>query len=654
MNGMQQKVYFPPNVAGWEGGLSGSTPTRSGALRPDRHAPAAALLELLQRRRDRRQLRQGHRPARQPQRDDRRGLGRQGTGDAQRPVDLGGDQGGDRDLRRHADHRDGDRGAAPATALRTASADSRRPRRTGDVTCAVSDAKRSSWRGSVTPLAADAADPVRGARRVPRRPLAVAPDAATPDAVGGRGLRVRLRRQGTRLGVGVGVGRAGRGRARANSLVLLYLAGGNDGLNIVMPNGNGDELAAANYAAYSNARKDIGRGVGPTVAGGKVGSWALPGQGDARRLAFTNAAISTAGGGDNADAAYGFDTLYGDGMGGTGSNLAVMPAVDALKFSLSHFDNSDIWFEASYDLNNKTGWLGRWIDEYGKPDNPLQAISIDSALSKSIRTSVNPVCAISSLPVNGFKLNGANAAAAGRRTSTRRSTRSRAWRRGRATPTWIAPARPTGWPTARPPRSTLRGAAGQHGGLPEREHALRPPAHRRLPAQEPPGHADHHDPLGRLRHPHQPDHVPGLAVQGALARARRLPEGPPEPRHRPSRLAAGVLGVRAPREGDPEHVVDRQRRRYRSRRGRPDVRSRQGRQGRSRVRVAGLPSLRPRAVEPDDRAQCPGQPEGHDRLPFGLSERDHGVAGRPEGHCEAPAGAHDDGTRSATWCEATA
>src|SRR3954449_11282356 len=189
-----------------------------------------------------------------------------------------------------------------------------------------------------------------------------------------------------------------------NSLVLLYLAGGNDGLNIVMPNGNGDELASANYAAYSNARKDIGRGVGPSVAGGKVGSWALPGQGDARRLALTNAAISTAGGGDNGDAAYGFDSLYGDGLGGAGANLAVMPAVDALKYSLSHFDNADIWFEASYDLNNKTGWLGRWIDEYGSDTNPLQAISIDTALSKSIRTLKNPVCAISSLPMPGFKV----------------------------------------------------------------------------------------------------------------------------------------------------------------------------------------------------------------------------------------------------------
>jgi uncharacterized protein (DUF1501 family) len=198
-----------------------------------------------------------------------------------------------------------------------------------------------------------------------------------------------------------------------NALVLLYLAGGNDGLNVVLPNGNGDELATGNFDAYSNARKDIGRTYGATVSGGKVGSWALPGLTNARQLAFANPAVSTAHGGDNGDAKYGFDTLYGDGLGGAGSNLAVMPAVDATKFSLSHFDNSDIWFEASYSLTNKTGWLGRWIDEYGTPDNPLQAISIDTALSKSIRTATNPVCAISGLPVNGFKVSGANTGGSG-------------------------------------------------------------------------------------------------------------------------------------------------------------------------------------------------------------------------------------------------
>ena len=67
-----------------------------------------------------------------------------------------------------------------------------------------------------------------------------------------------------------------------------------------------------------------------------------------------------------------------------------MPAVDAKQYNLSHFDNSDIWFKASNDQNVKTGWLGRWIDRNGNGTNPLQAISIDTALSKSIRTADQP------------------------------------------------------------------------------------------------------------------------------------------------------------------------------------------------------------------------------------------------------------------------
>jgi uncharacterized protein (DUF1501 family) len=195
-------------------------------------------------------------------------------------------------------------------------------------------------------------------------------------------------------------------------LVLLYLAGGNDGLNVILPNGSAD------YAAYSLARPFIGRGQGATPKGtdgkptGKIGSLPLAGPGGAA-LAFSNVTVSKNGGGDNSDArfafatggeAFGFDTLFGDGSGGPGSNLAVMPAVDAKKYTLSHFDNSDIWFAASNDMNVKTGWLGRWIDRNGSATNPLQAISIDSALSKSIRTAVNPVCAIPSLPMSGFTM----------------------------------------------------------------------------------------------------------------------------------------------------------------------------------------------------------------------------------------------------------
>ena len=170
-----------------------------------------------------------------------------------------------------------------------------------------------------------------------------------------------------------------------NCLVLLYLAGGNDGLNTIVPNGDAD------WTAYAAARGAIHRLRGPSTAD-RIGSTRLTGDaGDV--FAFANVVAS----GGNNDTR-GLDTLYADDA------LAIMPAVDALQYSLSHFDNSDIWFKASYSLNEKTGWLGRWIDEYGQTDNPLQAISIDAALSKSIRTARKPVCAIPSLSSLGFNM----------------------------------------------------------------------------------------------------------------------------------------------------------------------------------------------------------------------------------------------------------
>jgi uncharacterized protein (DUF1501 family) len=187
------------------------------------------------------------------------------------------------------------------------------------------------------------------------------------------------------------VAQAAEEAADKRAVVMLYLAGGNDGLNVVLPSGGAD------YDYYASVRANIKRLQGPN-AGGRLGSTPLPGPGSA--LAFANAVVS---GADNNGGTIGFDTLYGPGTGGPGSDLAVLPAVDAKKYSLSHFDNSDLWFEASADLNNKTGWLGRWIDRNGSADNPLQAVSIDTALSKAIRTAAKPVCAIGALPMSGFK-----------------------------------------------------------------------------------------------------------------------------------------------------------------------------------------------------------------------------------------------------------
>ena len=198
---------------------------------------------------------------------------------------------------------------------------------------------------------------------------------------------------------------------------MLYLAGGNDGLNVIIPRAD-----AADYAsllrprARSSTARRAPRRRTPTATRRRGSARTRCPAPAARRWRSPDPPSPSAGGGDNwakrfnftGTGDYGFDTLYGNGTGGAGSDLAVMPAVDAKQYNLSHFDNSDIWFRASNDVNIKTGWLGRWLERYGSDTNPLQAISIDTALSKSIRTSAKPVCAIPSLPMGGFTMNSQN------------------------------------------------------------------------------------------------------------------------------------------------------------------------------------------------------------------------------------------------------
>ncbi|HEY1480130.1 MAG TPA: DUF1501 domain-containing protein [Gaiellales bacterium] len=174
--------------------------------------------------------------------------------------------------------------------------------------------------------------------------------------------------------------------AMQKSLVVIYLQGGNDGLNVTVP-------VDTMYTGYQAARSNIARVVGPS-AGGKVGTWAMGGTGGS--LGFANVCVSTAGTGDNGDPTLGFDSLYGDGLGGAGSDLAVFPAADYTPSNHSHFESADIWFGGSIQ-QEQTGWLGRWLDQYGSQANPLQAVSIDQTLSKQIRTSTAPVCALQNL-----------------------------------------------------------------------------------------------------------------------------------------------------------------------------------------------------------------------------------------------------------------
>ncbi|HEY3613031.1 MAG TPA: DUF1501 domain-containing protein [Gaiellales bacterium] len=182
------------------------------------------------------------------------------------------------------------------------------------------------------------------------------------------------------------------------SIVVIYLNGGNDGLNCFVP------TSAPEFAKYQTLRPTIARSLGDGV-GGKVGTTIMNNTGGT--LAFSNKLVSGTGADRNGDV-IGFDTLYGDGTGGVGSDLAIIPAADYNPPNRSHFESRDYWFAGALS-QLQTGWLGRWLDTYGSQVNPLQAVSLDSSLSKQIRSATAPVCALEGLQNVGFGVPGVTA-----------------------------------------------------------------------------------------------------------------------------------------------------------------------------------------------------------------------------------------------------
>ena len=147
-------------------------------------------------------------------------------------------------------------------------------------------------------------------------------------------------------------------------LVSLYLDGGNDGLNTLVP------LADPRYREL---RSRIG--IDPATA---LPLADYPGFGWHPSLA-------------------GLRELYDAGK------VAVLPAVDYSHPDQSHFNSGGFWRSGIVGpAPDRSGWLGRTLDEIGSRDNPLQGIHVGWGQDPSMIGHRAPVATVSSPGDFGF------------------------------------------------------------------------------------------------------------------------------------------------------------------------------------------------------------------------------------------------------------
>lgn len=76
--------------------------------------------------------------------------------------------------------------------------------------------------------------------------------------------------------------------------------------------------------------------------------------------------------------------------------VTVMPAMGYTSPNQSHFTSRHFYEVGSLDVNARTGWLGRWLDVVGEPNNAIQGLSLERELSPSLATARVAVAATSS------------------------------------------------------------------------------------------------------------------------------------------------------------------------------------------------------------------------------------------------------------------
>ena len=75
--------------------------------------------------------------------------------------------------------------------------------------------------------------------------------------------------------------------------------------------------------------------------------------------------------------------------------LTIAPGVGWQGSNGSHFVSRHFWEVGELNEGGRVGWLGRYLDRDGTADNPLQGLSLDSALSPALAPASAPVAALS-------------------------------------------------------------------------------------------------------------------------------------------------------------------------------------------------------------------------------------------------------------------
>ena len=105
----------------------------------------------------------------------------------------------------------------------------------------------------------------------------------------------------------------------------------------------------------------------------------------------------------------------------------MLPAVGYDHPDQSHFTSRHFWEVGATDTRLLTGWMGRYLDVGGSPDNPLQGLSLTGSLEPSLATAKVPVAAIDG--PEPVRLLGARRLGRGRGAHARRDRHARQRRR---------------------------------------------------------------------------------------------------------------------------------------------------------------------------------------------------------------------------------